>query len=62
MTSLESLRDKFATAGQEQVFKYADDGKLSEAQKAQLAAQLEKLDLDRISKVFWIRPVISPHP
>jgi UDP-N-acetylglucosamine/UDP-N-acetylgalactosamine diphosphorylase len=45
------LRARYTAAGQEQVFKFADAGKLSAEQGATLVAQLEKLDLDRIAKL-----------
>jgi len=45
------LRNKYAAAGQDHVFKYADGGKLSAEQMTSLAVQLEKLDLDRIAKL-----------
>jgi len=46
------LRKKYEKAGQEQVFKYADSGKLSKSGVEQLKKQLESLELDRIAKVF----------
>jgi UDP-N-acetylglucosamine/UDP-N-acetylgalactosamine diphosphorylase len=48
---LDALRPKFNAAGQGQVFKYADEGKLSPEQEAALAAQLSKLELTRIAKL-----------
>jgi UDP-N-acetylglucosamine/UDP-N-acetylgalactosamine diphosphorylase len=48
---LDALRPKYNDAGQGQVFKYADEGKLTPAQETALAAQLSKLDLARIAKL-----------
>jgi len=46
-----ALRERYVAAGQEHVFKYADEGKLTAEQVASLVAQLEALDLERIAKL-----------
>jgi len=45
------LRETYVAAGQEHVFKYCDEGKLSTEQAESLVAQLQGLDLDRIAKL-----------
>ena len=45
------LRSRYEKAGQQQVFQYCDEGKLSAEQAASLVAELEALDLDRIAKL-----------
>jgi UDP-N-acetylglucosamine/UDP-N-acetylgalactosamine diphosphorylase len=45
------LRERYAAAGQEHVFQFVDNGVNTEAQNAELAAQLQSLDLERIAKL-----------
>ena len=46
------LRAKYTEAGQAHVFKYADEGQLSEGQLDALLKQLEGIDVARVNQVY----------